>query len=726
MNSLMNFSVKPLNPVTQLSLKVALASAIGCVIFLYFQNTFGFLLILAPLIAVSSSIGGSKKQACLALTGVALGCLFGLIAVSTLINQHIALALLFAGWILLIGYLMKYPALAMSALLAGAFSITIADTALYNQSLAVSYFFSIIGCLALGLFIFQVINYTLWPTYAYKQIRAALIKTLELEQALVESILTNLTGDQQAKLRIQDLEKLVRQQLQINHKLLTEAGYELKHKQVVTDYIAQYYFAVDSIFFSLLKLADYTHQTNLKVSFFTDNQKVLQQGFDQLFSELSTNITHNTQVTEAEINLTQRIKQLSGSLATYAEQNNLSKDEQSAIQVCLHLFKSLLIDCAGLNSLIKQLNQQQLTQPDTDKGQFITQLKRLLASTSFDPHQFFFSAKLLIALAILFFIQQYFAWSSAVSAMVTAIFVLGPTHGKTMQTSLWRASGSLSGCALGFIFLLILEHFPSTWLLVLGITLLIYFCTELTSKGPAQANIGIQIALATTLVLLPNPYFSGSVETGFLRFMGVITGAVVAALVSITFLPRRATSEYHSHLAHLLAHTKDLFNLVFVIQPNQPISKTALQHNLVTARQYASQYPTLLGQMVYEKASQDDQQFCIDLANSLRSLYLNAICLVNLANQACYETGYLRLNKEIIFSSNIDKWFTAAYQKLASSKRTATLPVINLEDIKAELADYFHKVTSELNTTAHLPGLKHSLASFYGIIAEIDQRLRIK
>ena len=702
-----------INVTKQIAIKASLAALISTYIYIYFQIPMGSLAILAPLLAITPGLGDSIQRGISALLGITTGCFVGLILTIYFLNNHYEMLIAFTLWFFICGYVVKYPTLAMPALLAGVFSLVIGNTAIFSADTAILNFFGLIVFLTLGLIIFQIINKTLWPNYAYKSLKPMAVSLLSLQSDFFDAIFQKKSTQQLAC-----QESLLRKKIAENQSLLLSSRYELKNRTAVFEYFDKYYAVLENVSLSLVILKrqclDNADQTMPEA--FNDAMILIQAVFKGHLDKK----TISTSWLEAEIET--KIKKNINQLTVTDKIYNIGR---TLLAILTELSKLTEVISSYKNETGKQ-TEQNVSNPFflSRLTLFISAKLKLICQFKLDMNQLLFVARLLVCLGVLFYIQQYFNWASGFSALVTAYLVTGPTQGKTLQTSIWRANGAILGSLIGFGFLLIFSYFPNVIIMLAGVSGLIGICAYVSLRGAQQSYVGMQIALAALLVILPYPFLSITLDIGIERTLSVIIGGIIAVLVSIIIFPRRASCSLNINISQMMRQCKNLYYET----ANTPVNSEAVIDLKALLRQYANQHGNLISQVEYEKPSPEYITETLALIESVRELYINLVWLTNV--NLCYGKKQHIISDSVTLSNlkPVENWFDRLALSIEKHQST-TLPVEIIDpqsQVKPAMIAYFKHLShwaalqQDPNIKTHISALKQHLQAIFDSMKKID------
>lgn len=148
--------------------------------------------------------------------------------------------------------------------------------------------------------------------------------------------------------------------------------------------------------------------------------------------------------------------------------------------------------------------------------------------------------KTAIAVLLCVFLFELIGRPNPLIACSTTIICMKDTVFNSYKSGVDRLVGTLIGGVVGFVFLLIRQHFallPTEALLVgIGIVLVIYLCT-LLKKSDSTAVIACIVFLAIVIGVSDMPAYLYAIN----RMVDTFVGIVVALLVNINIYPMEET-----------------------------------------------------------------------------------------------------------------------------------------------------------------------------------------
>ncbi|TVM17977.1 hypothetical protein DPQ33_07670 [Oceanidesulfovibrio indonesiensis] len=153
-----------------------------------------------------------------------------------------------------------------------------------------------------------------------------------------------------------------------------------------------------------------------------------------------------------------------------------------------------------------------------------------------EPAQVRHALRVGIAAVVTLVIAEFFNLEQGYWAVISAIIVMHATMGRSLTAGWARILGTAVGATLSAIAVLLLGDTPLSLGLAIFLTLLV--CGYLTYLHEAFRMAGVTAGI----VILVGAGEANIIHTAFVRFLEISLGVTVAMVVSMIFLPSRATA----------------------------------------------------------------------------------------------------------------------------------------------------------------------------------------
>ena len=162
-----------------------------------------------------------------------------------------------------------------------------------------------------------------------------------------------------------------------------------------------------------------------------------------------------------------------------------------------------------------------------------------------------YSMKVGFTVVAVIWLWQLFEIPSGGSNMAVAVLlILQPDIMSTYLKGLLRFLGCLCGAIIGFLFLGF--QIGSTPLLCLCLIIIIYISMYIYFKGgPAISYLGLQMALAFLIAVLPEPHATTDTLLFLKRLLGIFFGVSIAWIINITVYSKDLLSHFIEQLNFL-------------------------------------------------------------------------------------------------------------------------------------------------------------------------------
>jgi uncharacterized membrane protein YgaE (UPF0421/DUF939 family) len=162
-----------------------------------------------------------------------------------------------------------------------------------------------------------------------------------------------------------------------------------------------------------------------------------------------------------------------------------------------------------------------------------------------------YSMKVGFTVVAVIWLWQLFEIPTVVSNMAVAILlVLQPDIMTTYLKGLLRFLGCLCGVSVGFLFLGL--QIQSTSLLCVSLFFVVYISMYIYIKGgPAISYLGLQMAFAFFIAVLPEPHATIDTTLFVNRLIGIFFGVGVAWLINISFFSKDLLSTFREQIFYL-------------------------------------------------------------------------------------------------------------------------------------------------------------------------------
>jgi uncharacterized membrane protein YccC len=196
-------------------------------------------------------------------------------------------------------------------------------------------------------------------------------------------------------------------------------------------------------------------------------------------------------------------------------------------------------------------------QPDKNKSQVVS--SRSVAPCTLDKEAMHQAVKMAVGLVMVLFLSTFFAWPGAVQAMIAMTVMLAqPNLGRAHQRFTRRFLGVLCGSVLGLLGLVLISHYDYFWFLLLFVCLSMGLCSYLAMGDDRVSYFGIQAGVMVPLVMLFHNGPSVDMSLAISRFVGVLEGAAVAAVVGYVLWPKSPLVVFRGQLIHSLEAGRNL------------------------------------------------------------------------------------------------------------------------------------------------------------------------
>ncbi len=245
-------------------------------------------------------------------------------------------------------------------------------------------------------------------------------------------------------------------------------------------------------------------------------------------------------------------------------------------------------------------------------------------------------------------------------AGITALVVLKPHIGATIERSWSRLLGSILGAILGMIVVSLFADSPCLFLASLFIIVTLGLAESSQAKNQYAWILGIATFLMVTLSTFYNPY--GAINTAFFRCFEILIGIISAWIVSILFFPVYSIETYNQLIKETLNQFNQISNCFFNDYKNKKFDKENFIIKYKKFKTILSNQLSIHAFLRFEK-SQSIEKF---------NVLINLYTFLSLSVEIIYKTYLLNNNNNNSNSgmysdeelNNIKKYFNSIIENL--------------------------------------------------------------
>jgi len=222
-------------------------------------------------------------------------------------------------------------------------------------------------------------------------------------------------------------------------------------------------------------------------------------------------------------------------------------------------FYALMGDLNSLQEAMIRLAQaDRAIYRDVDANELPERVKHEPGGWRLDLNRVRHGVKVGIASLFALYAYLWLQWPSGVTAFLTCAIVMQVSNAASNQKSMLRLGGCLLGGMFGALALGLLEpHFVTFYGYAVPLFFIFFFFSWI-NNGPQQyAYAGFQAQLAFLLMTSISNQQSVDLEAGVDRFMGILLGVLIAALVHRMIWPVLPEREFRRELDRFFRHAAD-------------------------------------------------------------------------------------------------------------------------------------------------------------------------
>ena len=538
----------------QNAFKVALACCIAVAIgqYVHFQNIQWS--IITILIVALPNVGSSLEKSLYRTVGTIIGALTGAFIV-TAFGQDMWLYSILMFAVLTFSIYMWTGTFAQYAFLLCATTAVITGVGtLEHQEGAISLALIRMGEVILGLFSFQLVNMTLWPQRAGRELVKSLSEDLKRTAGCLIGLAESIDGTK-AVPESGQFEYGLAQKYTRNINLLSQAGYESSKISAGSGRYVELILATHRAAMVAQRMEFFWKEFSGKPfpSGYLDLLRGLYRDVASCLETVAGGVERGETLALGSAGFYDRTASLAGAIKTSGANGAFkgwSPGELGRLYLFMDQFEKLAERADLLSTLAGMKGRLEIAGSDLGvKG--VEKGKKRFSIESLMPDRERLAHALLITVCAMVFIipQTYWHLPFATTAAVTVLIIAQPTIGAMRRKAFLRNIGCLIGGGLALLAdLLFSSHMTLLWQQLILIFTVFFICGYIKYGSDRISYAGVQMAVAFALSWVSGTGPDATVMPAINRLLGIIAGVLVGGYALTWFRPRYAHKEIMDYL----------------------------------------------------------------------------------------------------------------------------------------------------------------------------------